>query len=77
MTFVLPDRMTVVANNAGLHKVTFSYRLGDTTHTCLFRARWKPVGQPDQFVSCTSGAVPGEVIAQRQESALALRRFRR
>ncbi|MBK6514525.1 MAG: carboxypeptidase regulatory-like domain-containing protein [Polyangiaceae bacterium] len=62
MSFVLPDRLTVVANNAGLHDVTFSYRLGDAVHTCLYRARWKPVGQPDQFVSCTSGAAPGDAI---------------
>ncbi|MBK8942997.1 MAG: hypothetical protein IPM79_36715 [Polyangiaceae bacterium] len=59
MSFVLPDRLTVVANNAGLHDVTLSYRLGEALHTCLYRARWKPVGQPDQFVSCTSGAVRG------------------
>jgi hypothetical protein len=62
MSFVLPDRLTVVANNAGLHDVTLSYRLGEALHTCLYRARWKPVGQPDQFVSCTSGAVPGDAI---------------
>ncbi|MBK8939706.1 MAG: hypothetical protein IPM79_19315 [Polyangiaceae bacterium] len=62
MSFVLPDRLQVVANNAGLHDVTFSYTLGAALHTCLYRARWKPVGQPDQFVSCTSGAVPGEAI---------------
>ncbi|MBK6514973.1 MAG: hypothetical protein IPG04_12830 [Polyangiaceae bacterium] len=36
MSFVLPDRLTVVANNAGLHDVTFSYRLGEALHTCLF-----------------------------------------
>ncbi|MBK8938166.1 MAG: carboxypeptidase regulatory-like domain-containing protein [Polyangiaceae bacterium] len=62
MSFVLPDRLAVVANNAGLHDVTFSYALGDAVHTCLYRARWKPVGQPDQFVSCSSGAVPGDAI---------------
>jgi hypothetical protein len=62
MSFVLPDRLTVVANNAGLHDVTFSYRLGEALHTCLYRARWKPVGQPDQSVSCSSGAVPGDAI---------------
>ncbi len=62
LSFVLPDRLTVVANNAGLHDVTFSYRLGEALHTCLYRARWKAVGQQDQFVSCTSGAVPGEAI---------------